>query len=185
MRFGSSVFPLWLSEGLAVLVRRNADAANEVAPHGFRGAEAASGGDRDDGVVGLLQLPARGFGANAFDVVAGRLADLIGEHPREMARAHRRPAGQFADAVWAAWLRLDSLLHLTDRGPFRARHPHRRRELGLPTGAAQIQHEPAGDRLRDLAAMVILDQREREVDSRGDTRSRPHRVRATDEDRDR
>src|ERR1700752_3688193 len=108
----SSLIRLRLSESLAVLVGRNADATNEVAPHGFRGAEATSGGDRDDGVVGLLQLPARGVGANAFDVVAGRLTDLVGEHPREMARAHRRPAGQLADAVCAARFGLDSLLHV-------------------------------------------------------------------------
>src|ERR1700758_1947675 len=103
----SLLFRRPLGKSLAVLVRRNADAANEVAPHGFGSAEAAPCSDCDDGVVGLLELPARGLGADAFDVVAGRLADLVGEHPREMARAHRRPAGQLADAVRAARFGLD------------------------------------------------------------------------------
>src|ERR1700752_4235902 len=97
----SSLIRLRLSESLAVLVWRNADATNEVAPHGFRGAEAAPRSDGDDGVVGLLHLPARRIGGNPFDIVAGRLTDLVGEHPREVARAHRRPAGQLADAVRA------------------------------------------------------------------------------------
>src|SRR6516165_9351706 len=121
MRFGSSVLSSPTmprsSKGLAVLIRRNADAANEVAPHGFRGAEAAPGGDRDDGVVGLFELPARGLGANAFDVVAGRLTDLVGEHAGEMARSLRRAAGQGADCVRLVLFGLDGAMHLTDRGP--------------------------------------------------------------------
>src|SRR5690348_15482252 len=170
-------------EGLAVLVGRNTHAAKEIAPHGFRGAEAAPAGDRDDGVVGLLQLPARGFGADALDVLAGRLADLIGEHPREMARAHRGAAGQVADGVLPARCGLDGLLHLAHGATSGPRHPHRRRELRLPARATQIQDEPAGDRLRDLGAVVVLYQGQGEVDARGDTRGSPYRVRAADEDR--
>ena len=37
-----------------------------------------------------------------------------------------------------------------------------------------IQHELAGGLLRDLLAMVLGDHREREIDTRGDARRRPH-----------
>ena len=88
-----------VGEGLAVLVGRDADSANEVAPHGFCGAEPAPRGDHGDGVVGFLELPARGLGAHALDVGAGRLADLVGEHPGEVPRAHRRAPGELGHAV--------------------------------------------------------------------------------------
>ena len=105
---------------------------------------------------------------------AGRLADLVGEHPGEMPRAHRGKAGQFVDAVRATGLRLDGFLHLADRLALGAGHPHRRGELRLPTGPAQVHHEPAGDRLSDLGAVVVLDKGEREVDSRSDTGGCPY-----------
>ncbi len=78
---------------------------------------------------------------------------------------------------------LDGLLHVADRRPLGAWHPHRSRELRLATGAPQVQHQPAGHRLCDVGAVVVLDERERQVDARGDTGRRPRLVRAADEDR--
>src|ERR1700712_4151912 len=140
----------------AVPVGRNPDPANEVAAHGFRGAESAARGDRRDGVVGLFELPTGGFGADAFDVRPRCLADLFGEDPGEMPWAHRRPAGQVRNAVHSTGFGFDGLLHLTDRGPLRAGHPDRGGELGLPAGSAQIQHQPAGDGLGELVTVVVL-----------------------------
>ena len=73
-----------MGERSAVVIGGHPDASNEVAPHGFRAAEAAARGDGDDGVVGLLELTARGLGAHPLDVGRGRLAHLIGEQPGEM-----------------------------------------------------------------------------------------------------
>ena len=70
------------------------EASNEVAAHGFRGSEPAPCGDHRDGVVGLLELTAGRLGADPLDVGARRLADLLGEHPGEVPRAHRGAAGQ-------------------------------------------------------------------------------------------
>jgi hypothetical protein len=60
---------------------------------------------------------------------------------------------------------LDGFLHVPDRAAARPRHPHRGGELGLSARAPQVQHEPARHRLRQLGAVVLLDQRERQVDA--------------------
>src|SRR6202011_4222923 len=112
-------------------------AANEVAAHGFCSAEAAPRGDHDDGVVGLLQLPSRSLGADPFDVLTRRLADLVGEDAGEMTWAHCRPAGQFDDVVEPAGRRLDGLLHVADRGATGPRHPDRSGELCLTAWPSQ------------------------------------------------
>src|SRR5438093_12976986 len=96
-----------LCECLAVLVGRNAKPSNEIAPQRLSGAEAAAGGDDRDGVVGLLELTAGGFSADALDVGAGRLADLVGEQPGEVTRAHCGATGQLRDAVRTTGFRLD------------------------------------------------------------------------------
>src|SRR5579875_2811247 len=145
-----------LSEGFAVLVRRDADSTNEVAAHAFCGPEAAARGDGSDGVVGFLELATRGFGADSFDVGARRLADLRGEHPREMPWAHVDSAGQFGDAVYAARFGLDGLLDVTDGLTLGAGHPHGRGELRLSPGPAQVEHQPAGHGLRDVGAVVVF-----------------------------
>src|ERR1700756_5388589 len=90
-----------LGKGLAVLIRRDADSANEVAAHAFRGTKAAARRDGRHGVVGLLELPARGLGADTFDVGTRRLTDLRGEHSSEMPWAHVGSTGQLRDAVHA------------------------------------------------------------------------------------
>src|SRR6476659_3755776 len=83
-----------LGECFAILVGRNAHPANEIATQRLRGAEAATGGDHGDGVVGFLQLASSGLGADPFDVCAGRFADLVGEQPGEMPRAHGRATSE-------------------------------------------------------------------------------------------
>ena len=109
---------------------------------------------------------ARGLGADPFDVGPGRLADLVGEHPGEMPRAHGGAAGEIGDAVRRTGFGLDRLLHFADRRPLGPGHPHRCGELALPAGPPQVQHEVARDRLRHLGAVILLDQRQRQVDTR-------------------
>src|SRR6185295_10502732 len=111
LRSGSLPSPL-LGECLAIMVGRNAKPSNEVASQGFRAAEAAAGRDDGNGVVGLLELAAGGFGADALDVGSGRFPNLVGEHAREVARAHRGATGQLRDTVRAAGFGLDGLLRV-------------------------------------------------------------------------
>src|SRR6185312_13392009 len=110
--FSLGLFRFGSGKGFAILVRRDTDTPNEVAPHGLCGTKAATGCNRHDGVVGLLQLSAGGFGPDAFHVLAGRLADLVGEHAGEMAWAHGRAAGQVVDVVRPTRFGLDGFLHL-------------------------------------------------------------------------
>src|SRR4051812_15370794 len=111
------VFSLSSSEGLAVLIGRDTQAPNEIAPHGLRAAETTSFGDHGDGVVGLLQLPTRGFGADALDIGSWRLADLDGEHPGEVSGAHGSAPGEVRNTVCPTGFELDGLLDVADGRP--------------------------------------------------------------------
>ena len=63
---------------------------------------------------------------------------------------------------------LDRLLHRAHRRPFGSRHPHGCGELGLAAGSAEEHHQPPGDGLGDVGAVVVLDHRECHVDPGGD-----------------
>ncbi|GAC53721.1 hypothetical protein GOAMI_22_00940 [Gordonia amicalis NBRC 100051 = JCM 11271] len=76
---------------------------------------------------------------------------------------------------------LDALLRRPDHLASCARHPDRRRELALSTRPTHVEDEPAGDQLGEFGAVVLFENREGEVDARGDTGRRPHVVRAADE----
>ena len=66
----------------------------------------------------------------------------------------------------------DPLLHVAQRVAVRDLRGELRAELRLIAGAAQEEHEPAGDGERDVATEVVLDQRECEVHARGDAGGR-------------
>ena len=85
--------------------------------------------------------------------------------------------------LWRRRLGLDRLLHIADRCALGPRHPHRGGELGLAAGPAQVEHQPTGHRLRDVGAVVLLDQRQRQVDTGRDTGRCPDLLRAAHEDR--
>ena len=57
---------------------------------------------------------------------------------------------------------------------FGPRDPHRCGELGLAAGTVEEHHQPAGDGLGDVGAVVVLDQRQGEVDAGGDAGGGPH-----------
>ncbi len=89
---------------------------------------------------------------------------------------------EVADAVVASGLGVDEILSGANRCRVGSLAPDRRGELGLPTGAAQEHHQPPGDHLGDLRIVVVLDQRQRQVDAGGDAGGRPQ-IAVTNEDR--
>ncbi len=60
------------------------------------------------------------------------------------------------------------MLHLAQRLALRQLRPQLRAELRLAARAAQEDHQVPGDGQRRLPAHVLLDQRQRQVDARGD-----------------
>ena len=86
------------------------------------------------------------------------------------------------EPVVAGRVGVDQVLGPAHRLVARPPAPHRRGELALVAGAAQEHHQPAGDRLGDVDAVVVLDERQRQVDAGGDAGRRPH-VAVADPDR--
>ena len=80
------------------------------------------------------------------------------------------PARERLDAEIGVGVLVDPALQLAQRGPVRDGARELDAELRLPTGPPQEQHELARDVARELAAEVVLEQREREVHARGDAR---------------
>jgi hypothetical protein len=78
---------------------------------------------------------------------------------------------------------LDGFLGVADRCPLGARHPHRGGELRLAAGSAQVHHHVPGDRLCGVCAVVVLDQRQRQIDPCRDAGRRPDLLGTADEDR--
>ena len=154
-------------------VGRHAEVALEHAAQGLGAAEPAAGRHDVEGVGRLLELAAGRFQAGAFDEAAGGLADLGGEDAGEVAHAHGRRGGESGQTMVASRGGLDERLHGPEGRAFGAGDPHRRRELGLPSGTVQEHDQPAGHGLGHVDAEVLLHQRQREVDAGGDPRARP------------
>ena len=169
-------------EASSVLGGSDVERTQEDAPHRLGGAEAASVGDDCDRLGGVLEAPACGLEAHTLDVARGRDTGLGTESAREVARAHVRALGHRVDGVLAADVLDDAALHLAQRLALGLLGGERGAELRLVAGTAQEQHEVASDRQRKLAAVVFLDEREREVHAGGDAGGRPH-VAVLDEDR--
>ena len=132
------------------------------------------GGDGRHRLVGVLELaPGRGD-ARGGDVTGRRDADLGGEAAQEVALAHGDPRGQPAEPVVVGGVGVDQLLGAADRLVAGPPAPHGRGELALRPGPAQEHHQPAGDGLGDVDTVVVLDQRERDVDPGRHAGRRPH-----------
>src|SRR5262245_30427047 len=85
-------------EALAVFLWRNAHQALERASHGFGAAEAAFFGDEFDRLGRFFKSAPRGFYAYLQNETRGRHANLFGEDPREISRAHPGLGGHSLDA---------------------------------------------------------------------------------------
>ena len=115
-------------------------------------------------------------------VLRRRQPDLAQEHAREVARAHRDPLRQRRDRAVGVGMVDDPGLQLAQRLAIRRLGCELGAELRLAAGAAEEEHHLPRGVERDLAAEVVLHQRERQVHARGDAGGGPD-VAVADEDR--
>ena len=86
-----------------------------------------------------------------------------------MARAHRGARGERLDAEVVPGVGGDPALEVAQTVALRRLRGELGAELRLVPRPSQEEHQPAGDGERGLVAEVVLDEREREVDARGDS----------------
>ena len=119
-----------------------------------------------------LDLRARGLGTQSHDRSRGAGARLRLEQPREIARAHaglgrellhREPLAQIAAHV----------IEQRREAAVGALELEQRRELRLPTRPAVIHHELLRHLARHGLAQILGDERQRQVDARGDAGRAP------------
>ncbi len=166
-----------------------ADLASERAAQRLGSAEAGATRDLVDAGAGGLEQPARGLDPDPLDVARGPDADLGGEHAAEVADAHRRAPRERGHREVLGRVVDDPRLQIAHRRTIRGGGGELGRELRLAAGAAHEHDQPAGDQQRDLAAEIVLDHREREIDPGGHAGRGPQRTIAHEDriarDRDR
>ncbi len=167
---------------MTVLGRIHANRAKECPPHDLGAAEAALGGDGFDATRRLLKTPPSGFDPGALDEPSRRHADFAREHAGEITSAHRRPPGEPRHREVGARMLADPRLEVPEGLAIGDLGHQGNTELRLATGALQEHHELSGHGQGDLASMVLLDQREREIHPSRDT-GRGVNAPVTDEDR--
>ena len=140
-------------------------------------AEISSTGSR-----ALLEQLAGALDPELLDVGGRRHADLAAEEAGEVARAHRGALGERLDAQVGVEVVGDPGLQLAQRAALGELRREVGAELGLAAGALEEEDQPAGDLDGDLAAEVLLDQRQGEVHAGGDAGRGPD-VAVADEDR--
>lgn len=145
----------------------------EYAPQGLGTAQPAAFGHHVERVVAGFELGTCGLEPDPFHEPSRALADLGGEHPGEVAHAHRRRGGERGQPVITAGRGLDAVLDGPDRRALGPGHPDRRGELGLAARPVQKHDQPPGQRLGDVGAQVVGDQSERQIDARGDPGAGP------------
>lgn len=126
------------------------------------------GRDLLDAVGGVLQEAARLFEADQIDVPARGHAGLRLEGAGEVAWREAGAGGERLDGEVVVGVLGDPVLDLAQRLAPRGLGGELGAELGLVPRASQEHDEVAGDRQRGVAAVVLLDEREGEVDARGD-----------------
>jgi hypothetical protein len=94
------------------------------------------------------------------------------EHAQEVAFAHRRASRECRDREVLVRLLDDPRLQLREHRPVGRLRLQLRAELRLATGAAHEHHEPAGHVEREVAAVVVVDERERKIDAGRDAGAR-------------
>ena len=148
--------------------------ADERAPQRLGAPEAAAAGHDAHGSIGRrLECPAGRFDAHALHVAARGLPHPTHELPLEVARAQGDQRGEAVHGQVGIRVRVDVVLGEADRPRLGGGRPDRGGELALTAGPTQEHHEMAGDELRQLGAMVLLDHGQREVDAGGDPRRGP------------
>lgn len=134
------------------------------------GAVAAGAGYLRDAVGGLLQEAPGVFEADPVDVPARRDAGLRPEDAREVPGREPGAGGERLDGEVLAGVFGDPLLDLAQRLASGRLRGELGAELGLAARAPQEHDQMAGDDEGGLAAEVLLDEREGEVDAGGDAR---------------
>lgn len=138
-------------------------------------------GDLLDAVGGVLDQTAGVFQTDAVDVAARRHAGLGLEGPGEVAGREPGAGREDVHRQVRAGMFGDPLLDLAQRLPLRGLCGELGTELGLVSRSPQEDDEMAGDGEGDLAADVLLDEREGQVDAGRDA-GRGGELSVTDED---
>ena len=120
---------------------------------------------------GLLEQTARRLQTHRRHEFRGRLAGIVAERTDEAALAHRGAPCQRADAQIGGKILLAPELDLLDGGNRGELRPQLGRELRLAAGALEEQDEIARDLQGKVAAVVFLEQRQREVDGKSRQRT--------------
>src|SRR5438093_956586 len=155
-------------EAAAIRARRHAEQAEEGPPHHLGAPEAALRGDGVHAVRRLLEAPARALDARALDEARRRETDLAREHAREVPLAHRHLGGEGGHGEIRVEVIGDPGLQLAQRVAVGRLHGELGAELRLAAGALQEHDQLAGDAERELAPVVLLDEREGQVHAGGD-----------------
>jgi hypothetical protein len=119
---------------------------------------------------------------NSLDVASRCLAGLGREHPGEVARAHADKAGECLDTMVPVGRDVDQFLGFSDGVVFGPPCPYGSGELALTTGTTQEHDEMASNPLGQIAAVIRLDEGQRQVDTRRHPGRGPH-LAVVDEDR--
>src|SRR5690606_12059535 len=136
--------------------------------------DADAAGDGGDGEVGGLEEPAGGLDPEGLDVGGRGHARLLAEAPGEVPGAHARPGGEGVDGEVGVEVVGQPAQDVDDRRRAGGLGEQLGAELGLAAGAADEHHEPAGDGVGELGAVVVLDEGEGEVGAGGDAGGGPH-----------
>ena len=153
---------------LAVLVGGRAEPASDRPVQRLGTSQADVGRDGGDGEIRCLEQPSCGLDAQRFDVRRRGGPGLGPPRPHEGPLAHGGTPGQRCDAQVLAQVVGHPALELTELLPAGGSCLELRRELRLPAGATHEHHQPRGDGMGQVGPVIVLDEREGEVDTCGD-----------------
>ena len=123
------------------------------------------------GKTRLFETTARGLDPGVFDESGGRHAGLGAKAAREIARAHRQLSGKPLDSEIFSRIARESRISVRRcRWQFGRLRPARKGlNWACPPGPAQKDDHHARHHPRRVSAEIFLDQRQREIDARGDS----------------
>src|SRR6202140_662213 len=157
-----------------IVAWRYREMALERGTHPFLIAKTAAARDAIDALLGLFEQAPGGFQPEHLDRL-GRCAPRLSlVAPGEISWAHADAFGELIDIQSF----VTEILRYPDVKVFEGRRGQGLRlqelaELRLSAWPLQIDHKLAGDLHGNLAATILLNQSQREIDSRGDPRRRP------------
>ena len=135
--------------------------------HDIRAIEAAGRGDLLEASRGAFQLAPNGLESHLFHVEGRRFSYLPGKDALEVAFAHCDACSQRWSRKVALEVLDDPHLEVAQGMVVGALLPERNAELRLISRPAKENDQHAGDFQRDLASVVLLDQREAKIDAGG------------------